>query len=99
MPLNAFEGWVEARAAYIHPTGSRASHIYNDDGAYGGKLTVSVWEDLQAWFTVDGYSLKGKSIGLQNGTDLNCIPLGLGLQYMFPLLPPLLRRSLCRSRR
>jgi len=89
VPLEACSGdaWLEARAAYIHPTGGRFNKIYNDSGSYGGKLTVSVWDDLQGWLSVDGYSLKGKSIGLGTGTDLNCVPVGLGLQYMFPCWP------------
>lgn len=86
-PLNGAEIWAEARAAYIHPTGGRFSTIYNDSGCYGAKLTASIWEDLQGWFTVDGYSLKGRSIGLRNGTDLDCVPLGLGVQYMFRNFP------------
>lgn len=82
--LCANDAWIEARAAYFHPTGSRFNHIYNDNASYGGKITATVWEDLAAWFSIDGYHLKGKSIGLGNATDLDCVPLGLGAQYMFP---------------
>lgn len=81
--LNPF--LIEGKAAYYYPTSHTFRRIYSENGIYGGEISCQTYNNLYTWASVDGYSKKGRSIGLQDATKLTFIPVGLGLKYFFPI--------------
>jgi outer membrane protein W len=70
------------RAAYLHPTGSHFDDIYGGSGIYNFELSIQTWFDLYTWFSLGYLRNSGQSLGLNNRTLFQMVPLGFGLKYL-----------------
>lgn len=78
---------LEFKGAYFHPTGSRFKKIYGGSAIYGPELTIQLFENCCNWyafFSVDWFHKKGRSIGLHTPTKIHLLPLAFGLKYFMP---------------
>lgn len=75
---------VEVRGQYFSPTEQAFKDIYGPGMMFGGKVSVSVWKGLAVWAGADYFSKKGELTFTKEETELEIIPLGIGLQYSHP---------------
>ncbi len=80
--LQAWDSFLEAKAAYFYPTDDKFRSIYNSRGIYGLEYTCQAWKWLYPWISTSYYSSWGKSMGFGYRTHIYFIPIGLGLKYL-----------------
>ena len=81
----AFETWLQGDVGYFYPTSDKFRQIYQENALYGGEITVPLPKRWALWASADYYKTKGHSIGLNDPTNINLVPLGLGVKYILPL--------------
>lgn len=81
---SALEVLVEAKAAFFRPVGDRFKDIYSKNGIYGAELTVPVWNDFALFGSASYSSASGRSDEEGHKTNVQIIPIGLGVKYFFP---------------
>lgn len=92
LPLLAICDWksigvtAEMRVAYYHPYSSLVRRIYGNGWAdYQLELSAPIAYNWKICTGISGFSREGESIGLNDPTRLQLIPLNLGLKVFFPL--------------
>ena len=75
---------VEVRGQYFRPADQVFKDIYGEGTMFGGRLSLSVWKGLVVWAGADYFSKKGELTFTKEETELEIIPLGIGLQYSHP---------------
>ncbi len=92
-PLSAFY-WqpldlsIEGRIAYYKPSSKRVQEIYSNGWAdYQVEVSKDFFCNWRVWAGVSGFSKKGHSIGFNDPTRIQMIPVSLGVKYMYSLTP------------
>jgi outer membrane protein W len=78
---------LEFKGAGFFPTDDCFKAIYGKSGAlFGPEFTFQLC-DNSCWYgfaSIDFFKQCGKSIGLENPTEVRMVPLAVGLKYLFP---------------
>jgi len=83
--LSAVDVLVEAKAAYFYPFNDTFRDIYgNGGGMYGGEATFKVCNNFYGWVSGDYFRKDGSSIGENDPTTIEIVPIGLGVKQFFP---------------
>ncbi len=82
-----FEGaTIEGRFAAFVPFESKVRKIYNDAlPSLEVEASMPVWECVSGWVNAGYIWNEGKSLGLENKTELQLIPLSAGLKWVQPV--------------
>lgn len=82
--LSATEVLTEAKAAYFRPTNSTVRDIYGSaQGLYTLEISPQLWKNLYGFTSGSFLYLRGHSTVDNSATTLYCIPIGLGLKYLW----------------
>lgn len=86
--VSARDAIFEFKGAYFLPTNCAFKSIYDHGSAiFGPELTVQLC-DTTNWYafgSVDYFQKKGKSVGLNEPTRVQLIPIAAGLKYLYPI--------------
>ena len=73
----------EVAVAYFLPLSSRFQEIYGGGPIYTFELNVKTWHQLYTWASVSYFCENGRSIGANNTTNIQLIPLAFGFKYLW----------------
>lgn len=81
--LQAAEWSAEGRVGYYYPHSHLVRKIYS--GGIEGELQGlgTFYNNWQAWVNVGYFSRRGRSLGLNDRTDIRLLPVSLGMNYTF----------------
>lgn len=81
--LAAGEWLIEGKGAFFGPVEDKFRDIYGDgNGRYGAEISYEFCNCIYGWTSVDWFHDSGHSIGQHHRTNINLIPVGLGLKFM-----------------
>lgn len=73
---------IEGKAGYFIPDDSLFQKIYSSGGIYGAEISLQLCHCFYGWFSASQFEKKGHSLGLESPTNLQMVPLGLGLKCL-----------------
>ncbi len=74
---------LEFRAGYFRPTDCVFRNIVDNKAAlFGPEVTFHMYRCIYGFTSIDFLTKNGRSLGLQNSTDIFMLPLGIGLKWM-----------------
>lgn len=78
---------IEGRFAAFFPLDSKVCKIYNDAlPSVEVEASMGIWNCLQGFFNASYVWNEGRSIGLNDKTNLELIPLAFGLKWVQPIM-------------
>ncbi len=76
---------IEAKISGYFPLNSRVSEIYGDALPDFEIQLATTWCNFQPWISLEYIWSNGHSLGGHNKTALSLLPLGFGVNYLFPI--------------
>lgn len=81
--MQAMEILPEFKASYFQSTDKRFRDIYHGAGLYRLELSVQAYEGFYPWISVGYFRKTGYSLGLNDKTIIQMVPMDIGLKYLF----------------
>jgi hypothetical protein len=72
---------LELKASYFHPTEQAFLDIYGGGPRYGGEVDIGLWKGFEVSLGGSYFSKAGELTFTKEKTELQIIPIGVGLKY------------------
>ncbi|MDH4272460.1 MAG: outer membrane beta-barrel protein [Candidatus Aminicenantes bacterium] len=72
---------LEFKAGYFRPSDKDFLDIYGGGPRYGGEVSIGLWKGFDLWLGGNYFSREGELTFTKEKTELQIIPVGVGLKY------------------
>ena len=82
---HGIEMMLIGKAAYFRPSSNKFRKIYGGGWIYDMELKIQTYKQLYTWTSIGLFTKSGVTSGGRDRTKIQIVPIGVGLQYLYPL--------------